>query len=221
MGGIESICGGIHRHQILEIFEHYDEKYIQKWVLHKEAVNLLALKTENINLKEHFTRLYGPRVHAEKAVEGPTEPHVTAARARVQTYAFPDDAEGGMVLNINDSQPTDEELLKQGFASHPYAVYTHTAGQQSLRDSDAHLALQDAMNLRQNRTTMLWNTAFSGIKRESVRKRVSSPVKSEETPQEVDEKGEDVTVILETYNDVKRQSIKRKTVSFSGDSKKE
>lgn len=195
MGGIESVIGGVHRHVVLEVFSIYDEKYIQKWFLHDEAVNLLALKAETLSITEHYTRLYGPRISVESTHE-PSD--IKSARSRVLT--FNPKTEERTILDINP-QSTDQELLKTAFDSHPYSVYTNKVDQPNYRHPDSHDALTDVIKHQQKRTTQLWNTAFSEVKRKSLQQSVTT----KET-QNLDEKDEDVATILEVYKDVKRKS---------------
>ena len=217
MGGMEAIMGGIHRNVFLEVFWIYDEKYIQKWFLHDEAVNLLALKAEQIDIKEHYTRLYGPRVEAEKTSRASMFFASSPSRARInQTQLEKEqDVDAGektdaelrktrksVRINVPSS---DQEVLKTAFDSHPYSIYSNRLSTQPNYHAESHVALTDAVKYQQNRTSMLWDKAFSDGKRMSLRKRMSSAVKQEELPQ-IDEKTEDVATILEVYNDAKTQS---------------
>ena len=205
MGGIESVIGGIHRHVVLEVISYYDKKYVEKWVLHKEAVNLLALKSESISIKDHYTRLYGPRITASKADSWTPEHGGLATRARVQTFA-PDSgdrkqsSESGIVeLRSHE----DTAALKSAFESHPYAVYANKIQQPDFGNADPNVALENCVKHQQKRTSLLWDKAFSENKRASLlEKRKSSPLPNNQLTV-IDENEDDVEQIIEVYNEVR------------------
>ena len=165
--------------------------------MHDEAVNLLALKAETLSITDHYTRLYGPRISVESTHE-PSD--IKSARSRVLTYPPKTKPDERTILDINP-QSTDQELLKTAFNSHPYAVYTNKVDQPNYRHPDSHDALTDVIKHQQKRTTQLWNTALSEVKRKSMKQTVTT----DET-QKLDEKDEDVATILEVYKDVQSKS---------------
>ena len=70
---MESIASSeMHRNKAQLWFAKYGEKYIQKWVLHDEAVDLMVLKVQKFAMEDHYARLYGPRVMAKKSVMAST-----------------------------------------------------------------------------------------------------------------------------------------------------
>ena len=205
MGGIESVIGGIHRHTVIDVAAYFDKKYIEKWFLHDEAANLLAMKSRYIFLKEHYTRLYGPRVALTRtgADSWGNEPGSSVARARVQTFV-PESEQNEGTHSICFKVDTEEDMkrLKDAFESHPYSAYTSNVHNP---DADSPKALQDAIEHQQKRTSVLWDKAFSAHRRPSVVKRMSvSPTKKEF--EKVDEEKEGMEDIIEVYNDVLIQS---------------
>ena len=205
MGGVESILGGIHRHSVIEVVSYFDKKYIEKWFLHDQCANLLALKSRYIFLKEHYTRLYGPRVACARggADSWGNEAGGPAARARVQTFVPQSDQNAGThsVCFKVDSED-DMKRLKDAFESHPYSAYTNKVQNP---DADSPKALEDCVEHQAKRTSVLWDKAFSGARRPSVIKRMSvSPTKEEFG--KVEEEEEDIEDIIEVYKEVRLQS---------------
>ena len=62
MAGVESVVGGFSRFLIREKLRAWDAKYTKSWLIREDAVDLMALKYEQISLDEHYARLYGPRI---------------------------------------------------------------------------------------------------------------------------------------------------------------
>ena len=111
MGGIESVIGGVHRHVMLEIVSYYDKKFIEKWFLHDEAANLLAIKSQRLAMKEHYTRLYGPRVTVAKTDSWLPQSAGGDTKNRIQTYVPPTESNGtnpstAIAMTSNDGSKT-------------------------------------------------------------------------------------------------------------------
>ena len=205
MGGVECIIGGVHRHVVYEVVSYYDKKYIEKWFLHDESANLLALKTESISIKEHYTRLYGPLVTISKTDSWTSPTGGPVSRARVQTYAPKDGEADENMLAIAMRENEDSKLLKTAFESHPYSVYANKVQQPDYVHADSPVALEDCVKDQQKRTTVLWDKAFSEGKRISIEKRKSTTMKNVELG-DVDENEEEVETIIEVYKEAKLKS---------------
>ena len=205
MGGIESVIGGVHRHVMLEIVSYYDKKFIEKWFLHDEAANLLAIKSQRLAMKEHYTRLYGPRVTVAKTDSWLPQSAGGDTKNRIQTYVPPTESNGtnpstAIAMTSND----DSKTLKLAFDSHPYSVYSNKVAQPNYEHAESPTVLEDCVQEREKRTSMLWDKAFSGAKRTSLtEKRKSVPVKELE---KLEEKEEEVDKIIEVYQKVRLQS---------------
>ena len=184
MGGIEAVIGGIHRHTVFEVISYYDKKYIEKWMLHDEAANLLALRSRHIFLKEHYTRLYGPRVAAERKGAdswGMEAGGSNMRRARIQTFV-PQQGEdlGTHSVCFKVDSEDDIQRLQEAFAAHPYSKFSSKVADP---DADFPKALEDCVEHQTKRTSMLWDKAFSAHKRASMNRRMSlSPTKTEFAP---------------------------------------
>ena len=208
MGGVEAIIGGIHRHTVLDVISYYDKKYIEKWMLHDEAANLWALKSRYIFLKEHYTRLYGPRVAATRtgADSWGNEAGDTSGvyRARDQKLVPQQDENLGthsVCFNVD----SEEEIkwLQEAFAAHPFSKLSNRIV--SDPDADFPKAMEDCVEHQTKRTSLLWEKAFSAHKRISMNQRKSqSPTKTTFEP--VDEAEEDIADIIEVYKGVRIQS---------------
>ena len=220
MGGIEAVIGGIHRNVVLEVISHYDKKYVEKWVLHDEAVNLLALKSESMSIKDHYTRLYGPRITAAKADSWTPQHGGIATRARVQTFA-PDagDRKGSSASGVEMRAHEDTDALKSAFESHPYAVYANKIQQPDYGNSDPNVALENCVKHQQKRTSLLWDKAFSESKRTSLVEKRKSSLPPNNQLAAIDESEDDVEQIIEVYNEVKAQSHPQSPTSNANTSK--
>jgi hypothetical protein len=220
MGGIEAIIGGIHRNVVLEVISHYDKKYVEKWVLHDGAVNLLASKSESMSIKDHYTRLYGPRITASKADSWTPDHSGIASRARVQTFAPEDgDRKGSSASGVEMRAHEDTDALKLAFESHPYAVYANKIQQPDYENADPNVALENCVKHQQKRTSLLWDKAFSENKRTSLaEKRKSSPFPRSQLTA-IDESEDDVDQIIEVYKEVKAQSQPQRPTSNANTSK--
>ena len=62
MAGVESITGGIHKHQMMKWFHTFEENTVRKWLVREGVGDKLALKLEKITIKDHYNRLYGPTI---------------------------------------------------------------------------------------------------------------------------------------------------------------
>lgn len=203
MGGVESIFGGVHRHLMSEVISYYDKKYIEKCFLHDEAANLLALKSQGLAIKDHYTRLYGPMVTVAKAHSWLLQPEVSDTTNPIQTYTPPTESGGlnptaGIAIQPNfDSKKS----LKVAFDSHPYSVYSNKVGNQNDEHAFASpYAFEDCIEDRRKRTVMLWKKAFS----EQERKRKYAQVIDNEA-EKVDVQEEEVEKIIEVYRKYSRK----------------
>ena len=143
MGGIESILGGMHRNKAHEVFSYYDKKYIQPWVLHNDAVNLLQLQYERITMEEQHAKLCGSRVSADQKKVCLD----TSSDARQDK-----DYEIEPILDANQSM-TCRQILHTGFYSHPYAVYKNKTTGRNMFQRDALQDLREAMQNAKKRQT--------------------------------------------------------------------
>lgn len=62
MAGVESIIGKHSSHSLLELVRTFDNDYTKKFLVRKDAEDILALRFERISLDDHCARLYGPTV---------------------------------------------------------------------------------------------------------------------------------------------------------------
>ena len=67
MSGVDAILGGHHYNNIfLKSIKSLDEKYLKKWFLRKDVLNPITIHLNEISMKEHYARLYGPTVLAHQ-----------------------------------------------------------------------------------------------------------------------------------------------------------
>ena len=207
MGGVEAVLGGIHRHTVLDVISYYDKKYVEKWFLHDEAANLLALKSRAIFLKEHYTRLYGPRVAAARTGNDSWGNEAGGAnatrRARVQTFV-PQKGDDFGVNSICFKVDSEDDMkrLREAFEAHPYSKFSNKVADPDAGDK----AFDDVVEHQAKRTSVLWDKAFSAQKRATINQRKSlSPIKTEFSPVE-EEAEEDIEDIKQVYKGVRLQS---------------
>ncbi len=62
MQGLESITGNLTISSYLTIVESFDNRFVKRLLLSKNANDRMALRLQKITLDEHFARLYGPAV---------------------------------------------------------------------------------------------------------------------------------------------------------------
>ena len=203
MGGVESIFGGVHRHAMLEVLSYYDKKYIEKCFLHDEAANLLALKSQGLAIKDHYTRLYGPMVTVAKAHSWLLKSEVSDTTNPIQALTPPTEAKGinpttGIAIQPNfDSKKS----LKLAFDSHPYSVYSNKVGHPNYEQAfTSPYAFEDCIEDRKKRTVMLWKKAFS--ERERMRK-YAQVIDNE--AEKIDVQDEEVEKIIEVYRKYSRK----------------
>ena len=148
MGGVESVVSkDMHRNKAQERFDYYDQKYIQRWVLHDEAVDLMVLKVQKINMEDHYARLYGPRIMAHRTMSS---------------------EESNKDSNINvegtpigpTCQMVNQDLLTEAFSSHPYARYSLNLMDTMGSEEDLHQLLQH----KERKASVIWKTAFTRSK---------------------------------------------------------
>ena len=141
MSGVESIASTqMHRSKAQELFNYYDEKYIQKWILHDEAVDLMVLKVQKIVMEDHFAKLYGPRVIA----------HQNIASSNTKDDSTKD------AISVEEDTSL---ILQKAFSSHPYSVYKTKQVQRI--DSDSQEDLQKCLKEEERKACMIWKNAFS------------------------------------------------------------
>ena len=148
MGGVESVISkDMHRNKAQELLAYYDQKYIQKWVLHDEAVDLMVLKVQKINMEDHYARLYGPRVMAHRTISS-------------------DESNKDSNINVEGAtigptcQLVNQDLLTEAFSSHPYARYSLNVMGSMGSEEDLHRLLQH----KERKASVIWKTAFTRSK---------------------------------------------------------
>ena len=163
MSGVESVATcEMHRNKAQKLFAYYDEKYIQRWVLHDEAVDLMVLKVQKFAMEDHYARLYGPRVIARKTV-------MTSMRARSPSDFNRDSLEESkidLVASLEDPVGKKEckKALANAFASHPFSKYQTSDRVKMESAEDLQHLLKDA----ENRSSLIWKTAFSKVRIQSI-----------------------------------------------------
>lgn len=147
---MESIASTqMHRNKAQELFAYYDEKYIQKWVLHDEAVDLMVLKVQKITMEDHYAKLYGPRIIAHQKIE---------------SSSTKDDSTKDTTVTVEDIsidpifQKTSHDILLKAFSSHPYHAYKNQPVKRM--DSDSQENIQKMLKEEERKATMIWKKAF-------------------------------------------------------------
>lgn len=125
MAGIESVTGKHSRYYVMELIRTFDKNYTKKWLIRKDAEDLLTLKFQKITLDEHYARLYGPAVlvHNRKSdnpqfegIQGITKPLHPTSEAFSQA---------------------ERKKLRLALRNTPFEQYQRKAFQ---RDSPEHIA---------------------------------------------------------------------------------
>ena len=196
---MESIASSeMHRNKAQLLFAKYDEKYIQKWVLHDEAVDLMVLKVQKFAMEDHYARLYGPRVMAKKSV-------MASTRARSPSDFSSESLKESQITCLKDSEDAvgnkaSKKLLANAFSAHPFSKY-QTCDRVRM---DSNEDLQNLLEDREKKSSLIWKKAFSKVRQESV------PGKSSEQ-ENLEEKTElrkkiDIPTIIKLYKEAKKEN---------------
>ena len=181
MGGVESVVSkDMHRNKAQERFAYYDEKYIQRWVLHDEAVDLMVLKVQKINMEDHYARLYGPRVIAHRTI--------SSQQSNKDSNINVEDTPVGPTCQL-----VNQDLLTEAFSSHPYARYSLNVMDTMGSEEDLHQLLQH----KERKASVIWKTAFT---RSKIQKLHNSGDKGES------KKKPNLETLFEIYKEVVDQS---------------
>ena len=189
MGGVESVVSkDMHRNKAQEKFAYYDQKYIQRWVLHDEAVDLMVLKVQKINMEDHYARLYGPRVMAHRTIS-------TEQSKRDSNINAEDTPIGPTCQLVN------QDLLTEAFSSHPYARYSLNVTMGSRHGNDDTMGseedLHQLLQHKERKASVIWKTAFTRSKLQMLH---NSGDKGES------KKKPNLETLFEIYNEVIDQS---------------
>ena len=195
MSGVESIAScKMHRNKAQLLFAKYDEKYIQKWVLHDEAVDLMVLKVQKFAMEDHYARLYGPRVMAKKSF--------MSCRARSPSDFSRESLEKSQITCLKDSKDPvgnkeSKRLLADAFAAHPFSKF-----QSYQLRMDSNEDLQNLLDDTEKKSSQIWKKAFSRVSQKSV-PRESSEQENLEEKSELRKKI-DVPTIIKLYKEAKK-----------------
>ena len=66
MSGVGAIVGKVTYSRVLEKFQAFDKKFIQRWLLRDNVLDKMTEKLNKISLNEHYARLYGPTILAHQ-----------------------------------------------------------------------------------------------------------------------------------------------------------
>ena len=199
MSGVESVATcEMHRNKAQKLFANFDEKYIQKWVLHDEAVDLMVLKVQKFAMEDHYARLYGPRVMARNTV-------MTSMRARSPSDFNRDSLAAcniDFAPNVEDpvGKKETKKVLANAFAAHPFSKY-QTADRVKMESAED---LQNLLKDAENRSSLIWKTAFSKVRIQSVVKK--APEEENEEEQIHFKKKIDIPTILQLYQEAKKET---------------
>lgn len=133
MFGIEAIVKHDAFHTTWQWLINFDNRYIKKVLLSRQAFNQITLRLEKINLDEHVMRLYGPTVIASQGLE-----------------KIPD----GKILE--SSSLSDRRALKEAFLQNPYELYRNKYGHTSGK-SDFNDTLLDQLGNRNRQVSNLYD----------------------------------------------------------------
>ena len=192
MGGMESIASTkMHRNKAQKLFSHYDEKYIQKWVLHDEAVDLMVLKVQKIAMEDHYAKLYGPRIIAHKTIDSANTDDASTIVIEEDTSVDP------------MSQKANHDILLKAFSAHPYEAYKKKIGRM---DSDSQENIQQLLKEEEKKASIIWKKAFSKSRVPSMAEKSSSIEENTDPAKRQNEKLGDIKTIFQIYSQVRDQS---------------
>ena len=66
MAGVGAVVGKVTYSRVLEKFQAFDKKFIQRWLLKDDVNHKMTEKLNKISLNEHYARLYGPTILAHQ-----------------------------------------------------------------------------------------------------------------------------------------------------------
>ena len=115
MAGVESVTGHHSRYSVMEKLRGFDQKYLKRLLVRENAVDMLALRLQDITIDEHYARLYGPTmiVHEKMQRRGGVHPAPYAAYTEAE-----------------------RQLLKRALSNTPFELLRHNA---YIRHSKEHV----------------------------------------------------------------------------------
>ena len=113
MAGVESVTGHLSRYSVMEKLRIFDQRYLKRLLVKENAVDMLALRLQDITIDEHYARLYGPTMIAHEKMQRRSETHHPA----LHTYT-----------------ESERQLLKQALSNTPFELLRHNAYIRHSRD---------------------------------------------------------------------------------------
>ena len=198
MSGLESIATcKMHRNKAELLFAQFDENYIQKWVLHDEAVDLMVLKVQKFAMEDHYARLYGPRVIARDAVTKTIRPRSPSDFNRESLNECKINFEENSEDPVGNKE--SKKILANAFAAHPFSKYQRCDRVKMDSNEDLQNMLEDA----EKKSSLIWKKAFSKARQERV---IGKPTEEKNLDGKSDiRKNVDIATIVKLYRESKQE----------------
>ena len=103
----QSLTGHVSRYSVLEKMRNFDRTYLKRLLVKKDAVDILALRLQDITIDEHYARLYGPSVIVHERMRQRNSQPATAA-----PYTHTE---------------AERQLLKRALSNTPFELLRHNA----------------------------------------------------------------------------------------------
>ena len=114
MAGVESVTGHLSRYSVIEKLRIFDRKYLKRLLVKENAVDMLALRLQDITIDEHYARLYGPTMIVHEKIQRRSGHHPAP-------YSYTE---------------AERQLLKRALENTPFELLRHNA---YIRHSKEHV----------------------------------------------------------------------------------
>ena len=114
MAGVESVTGHLSRYSVMEKLRIFDRKYLKRLLVKENAVDMLALRLQDITIDEHYARLYGPTMIVHEKIQRRSGYHPAP-------YSYTE---------------AERQMLKRALANTPFELLRHNA---YIRHSKEHV----------------------------------------------------------------------------------
>lgn len=177
------------RYQILNLIVTFDQKYLKRVLVNKDAKDSLTLKLQKISLNEHYARLYGPTLLVaqnkvqEILEDEPIQEEVQENNPRKYSRKFSKFMSRVSPAKDVESQETDKEreVLLQSFKDNTFDKFHKKKFDMDLDDQ----VKVDLEKMVERRTKLLWKVAIDSTLPKTEIEMAEIKVEDEETQERI------------------------------------
>ena len=195
MSGVGAVVGKVTYSRVLEKFQAFDKKFIQRWLLKDDVNHKMTEKLNKISLNEHYARLYGPTILAHQrkvnyvlksiipdvnlismSPSGTIRHENGNKKYSLQPKSSSTSTSNGNKDFMFTNVIMDKKILQRAFSGNAFEKTRNARLMSSAGISDGSDSVSDQFDdlLREKRqkTRVIWQSAFSQIvKSPAVRRR--------------------------------------------------